>query len=293
MKGFIHISEKEKTRGMLAVALGLFLSLLVLNGMETYAEGIQNGISDKVVRFHVLANSDSREDQTVKLKVRDRILEEFSEELSFSGTKAEALQCLAEQETALREAARSVLREEGYGYEAEVFLVREPFPAKDYDGVFFPAGVYDAVRIELGRAEGKNWWCVLYPSMCFVDAVWGPPKEEGRCRLKRVLSGEEYTVVSAKREKKAVPKLKLGIVEWWQKREDRRETAGKERAERKKHPAGAVLRKEGKKAPSDRSRTGFLHENVSVGRMFFAVKKDVGNTTPFYYTPNASLPINR
>ena len=289
MKGFIHISEKEKTRGMLAVVLGLFLSLLVLNGMETYAESIQNGISDKVVRFHVLANSDSREDQTVKLKVRDRILEQFSEELSFSGTKAEALHRLTEQKTALGEAARSVLREEGYGYDAEVFLVREPFPAKDYDGVFFPAGVYDALRIELGRAEGKNWWCVLYPSMCFVDAVWGPPKEEGRCRLKRVLSGEEYTVVSAKREKKAVPKLKLGIVEWWQKRE----TAGKEHAEGKKHPAGAALRKERKKAPSDRSRTGFLYESVSVGRIFFAVKKDVENTTPFYYTPNASLPINR
>ncbi|MBQ7104042.1 MAG: stage II sporulation protein R, partial [Anaerotignum sp.] len=104
----------------------------------------------------------------------------------------------------------------GYDYPVSVSLVREEFPFKRYDDLIFPAGVYDALRVEIGRAEGQNWWCVLYPRMCFVDAAWGCVTEESHLRLKNTLTEEEYLIVSALEQEEAVPKIKLKILEFWQ-----------------------------------------------------------------------------
>ena len=177
---------------------------------------IQNGIAAKVVRFHVLANSDSEADQTLKLAVRDRVLQEYGDLLERCENKAETLRIL---EGAKQEICETVLKEvmaQGYGYPVRVSLVREEFPFKRYDDLIFPAGVYDALRIEIGEAEGQNWWCVLYPQMCFVDAAWGYTTEESHARLQNTLTEEEFLIVSALEQEEKLPKLKLKLLEFWQ-----------------------------------------------------------------------------
>ena len=112
--------------------------------------------------------------------------------------------------------AAEVVARKGFDYPVRVSLVREEFPFKKYDDLIFPAGVYDALRIEIGAAEGQNWWCVLYPQMCFVDAAWGYATEESHCRLENTLTEEEFLIVSALEQKALSPKIKLKILEFWQ-----------------------------------------------------------------------------
>ena len=177
---------------------------------------IQNGIAAKVVRFHVLANSDSEEDQTLKLAVRDRILQDYGERLERCENKEKTLQALENMEQEICETALQEVIRQGYDYPVSVSLVREEFPFKKYDDLIFPAGVYDALRIEIGEAEGQNWWCVLYPQMCFVDAAWGYSTEESHRKLENTLTEEEFLIVSALEQEKLTPKIKLKILEFWQ-----------------------------------------------------------------------------
>ena len=104
----------------------------------------------------------------------------------------------------------------GYDYKAVVSLEQTQFPVKTYGKLTFPAGMYDALRIEIGSGNGHNWWCVVYPSMCFVDAACGEVKPTSKVKLKKTLTKEEYEVVSAKEQKKITPKMKLKVVELWQ-----------------------------------------------------------------------------
>ena len=172
-----------------AVVLGVLLSLLfAAHWTEGYADMIQKGIGGKVVRFHVLANSDSEADQTLKLAVRDRVLQEYGDLLETCTSKEETLAALKNAQQEISETAEAEVLAQGYTYPVRVSLVREEFPFKKYGDLIFPAGVYDALRIEIGEAKGKNWWCVLYPQMCYVDAAWGYSTEESHVRLQNTLT---------------------------------------------------------------------------------------------------------
>ena len=209
--------EKEKWYWLGAVVIGVTFSLIFgAHWTKGYSEMIQNGISAKVVRFHVLANSDSEADQTLKLAVRDRVLLEYGELLENCENKEETLAALEQAKQKICETAMQEVLEQGYDYPVRVSLVREEFPFKKYDELIFPAGVYDALRIEIGKAEGQNWWCVLYPQMCFVDAAWGYTTEESHRRLENTLTEEEFLIVSALEQEASLPKVKLKIVEFWQ-----------------------------------------------------------------------------
>lgn len=212
--------HKERWNVVLAMALGLCLSgFWMAEYTKAYSQTIQNGIATKVVRFHVLANSDEVYDQELKLLVRDGVLAEFGERLSTCETKEDSIVLLEDVQMEICQLAQKIVVAEGYAYPVSVSLVREQFPEKQYDDLVFPAGTYDALRIEIGEAEGQNWWCVLYPQMCFVDAAWGSMTEESALRLEHTLTEEEYLVVSALGEEAVVPKMKLKIVELWQNRE--------------------------------------------------------------------------
>ena len=209
--------KKEKWYWLMAVVIGVMFSLIFgAHWTKGYSEMIQNGIAAKVVRFHVLANSDSEDDQKLKLAVRDRVLQEYGELLQGCESKAETLAALEYAEQAICETAAKEVTEQGYDYPVRVSLVREEFPFKKYDDLIFPAGVYDALRIEIGKAEGQNWWCVLYPQMCFVDAAWGYSTEESHRKLENTLTEEEFLIVSALEQEKMTPKIKLKILELWQ-----------------------------------------------------------------------------
>lgn len=208
--------KKEKWYWMMAVVIGVLFSLIFgAHWTKGYSEMIQNGIAAKVVRFHVLANSDSEEDQNLKLAVRDRVLQEYGSLLTECESKEETLLALENAKQEICETALQEVTAQGYDYPVSVSLVREEFPFKKYDELIFPAGVYDALRIEIGKAEGQNWWCVLYPQMCFVDAAWGYSTEESHMRLQNSLTEEEFLVVSALEQEKLTPKIKMKIVELW------------------------------------------------------------------------------
>lgn len=211
--------QREKWYWLGAILIGICCTaLFAAHETKAYSERIQNGIAAKVVRFHVLANSDSEADQALKLAVRDRVLQEYGALLERCTSKEETLAALENAQQEISETALACVREEGFGYPVRVSLVREEFPFKVYDDLTFPAGIYDALRIEIGAGAGQNWWCVCYPQMCFVDAAWGTSTEESHARLQNALTEEEFLIVSAMEQEAAAPKIKLKLVEWWQER---------------------------------------------------------------------------
>jgi len=215
-----NLWNREKWYWCAAVVLGIVFSILLgAHWTRGYSQMIQDGISAKVVRFHVVANSDSVEDQGLKLLVRDHVLEEYGHLLASCESKEETLTALKEAREKIAEAASLAVREAGYDSIISVSVVRESFPFKQYDDLIFPAGVYDALRIEIGDGQGQNWWCVLYPQMCYVDAAWGYTTDESYSRLQNTLTEEEFLIVSALEQEELTPKFKMKIVEWWQERE--------------------------------------------------------------------------
>lgn len=182
------------------IKVWIFLFLLLAAGIvsagmrQVRAASLQKGIRQEVLRFHVLANSDSQLDQQVKLKVRDGILawlegeltEEEQDNLQLMETKVEMLLPEIEAE------ADRILRENGFSYGANVNLGVSRFPDRTYGNCTFPAGRYRALRITLGEGEGHNWWCILFPKLCFLDCVHAVLPEQSQEQLKNVLSEEEY-----------------------------------------------------------------------------------------------------
>ena len=130
----------------------------------------QSQLSEKVVRLHVLANSDSEEDQALKLKVRDAVLEQATETLRGADSQAEASRRLTDILPELEETARAVITANGYDYGVRAELAETSFPTKEYDGFALPAGEYLALRVLIGEAAGQNWWCVVFPPLCTAAA---------------------------------------------------------------------------------------------------------------------------
>ena len=143
------------------LAVFVLISVLPVNGEEE--------IYDNMIRLHVLANSDSEEDQALKLKVRDAVLSAV--EKIEADSPDEAYAKTEKSLEMLKEAARSKIKEEGYDYNVDVVLGEEKYPEREYDGLVLPEGTYTSLRVMIGEAEGKNWWCVLYPPLCTTCAT--------------------------------------------------------------------------------------------------------------------------
>ncbi len=124
---------------------------------------------DKIIRLHVIANSDTNEDQALKLRVRDGILATVSELLEGVSDRAAAEAVLSENLDVIQNAAQSVLRAEESEYHAGVTLTKEYYPTREYEGFTLPSGEYTSLRVLIGEAEGQNWWCVLFPKMCVTS----------------------------------------------------------------------------------------------------------------------------
>lgn len=171
-------------------AVGLLAAAgLLAHGKTT---GIQQGIAAEILRFHVIANSDSEADQTLKLKVRDAVVEYMEVLLENADNIEETKNCVQAHLTDIERAAAEVIAEEGYTYPAHAELTECYFPRKSYGDCTFPAGRYQALRLCIGRAEGRNWWCVLFPNLCFIDSVHAVLPGKQKQQLKNVLTEEEY-----------------------------------------------------------------------------------------------------
>lgn len=156
-------------------------------------------ISSKIIRFHVIANSDGELDQNLKLKVRDEVLKYIQPLLKDSYDINQSREILKEKDEKIIEIAKKVIAENGYDYKVETTLTKENFPVKTYGNITLPQGEYEAYRIIIGSGEGHNWWCVMFPPICFVDITKGEVAyEETEKEMGRVLSEEELRMIENK-----------------------------------------------------------------------------------------------
>ncbi len=153
---------------------------------------IQENIAGNIIRLHVIANSDTENDQSLKLKVRDGIIGGLKESVAGAQDAAGAGKLLAAQEDNIKNAALDIISVNGYNYPVNVSLEERYFPVKSYGDLVFPAGNYKALCVEIGEAKGRNWWCVLFPSLCFVDETYAVVPDSSKEKLKETLSDEEY-----------------------------------------------------------------------------------------------------
>jgi stage II sporulation protein R len=199
------MKTKNKILTVELAVLTAFIITCVISTMS-FASACED-IRNSVLRMHVVANSDSEEDQRLKLKVRDAVLEAGKEYFDNSESAAQAEEKLIPVKDELERVAKKVVEENGYDYDVKVNIGNAYFPTKTYDGdVTLPAGEYEAVNVIIGSGRGHNWWCVMFPPMCL-------PAAESDTELDEVLSEREYEIV--KSNPKFEPRFK--IVEWYEK----------------------------------------------------------------------------
>lgn len=182
------------------IAETVFLLLILAGGclwkyQEWKLQQVQQEIAQKVFRFHVRANSDSREDQALKLKVRDAVGTMMQQVLEGVDDVAQCSRIVEANLAAVADTAQRTVYQEGYPYPVSAQVETAQFPQKAYGNYIFPAGEYQALNVVIGSGKGRNWWCVMYPNLCFHDAVYEVVDDEAEKTLQRVLSEDEYDAV--------------------------------------------------------------------------------------------------
>lgn len=188
--------------------IALLIGLAVFLTSGALALRTQDELADKVVRLHVLANSDSEEDQALKLRVRDAVLEQATAILEQSADRREAESRLRGQLLELERIAAKEIAAEGYDYPVTVNLENTDFPTKEYDGFTLPAGEYLALRVIIGEGKGRNWWCVVFPPLCTAASADVPASA-----LAAGFSEEEVRLITEENQGYV---LKFKAVEWWE-----------------------------------------------------------------------------
>ena len=173
------------------MALSLFLTMTV----TAYSGSVQSDLQNNIVRLHIIANSDSDEDQAVKLRIRDTILREEGERV-LAQNKQDCIQKIKNDLPRIEEIANRVLAENGFHYSAKAVYGKFDFPKKEYKNITLPCGEYYGVRIILGNGEGHNWWCVMYPPVCMMSDSEAALSEKSKKVLKENLRGETYDVIT-------------------------------------------------------------------------------------------------
>ncbi len=207
MKKILNSLKNSKIGIMIILSLLLFLYTMVC--AISYAKAVSSDISESVFRLHVIANSNSDEDQCLKYKVRDSLLAYMNDICKDCSTKEEAIEIASEHQKEFREIALSTIYNEGYSYDVNIEIGNFEFPTKHYGDISLPAGYYDALKVEIGEAAGRNWWCVMFPSLCFIDVSSGIVPDESKEDLQNALSDEEYSIISDKSDYGIKFKFKL------------------------------------------------------------------------------------
>ena len=194
MKNFLNFIKNPKLKISLLLIFLLFSYTLVC--AISYVSATSSDISDSVFRLHVIANSDSTEDQNLKYKVRDNLLKYMNTICRNCSSKQEAIEKVYEYQDEFKQIALNTIKDEGYSYNVNIEIGNFKFPTKHYGDISLPAGFYDALKVEIGEAKGQNWWCVMFPSLCFVDISSGVVPDDSKQDLQNTLSDEEYSLIS-------------------------------------------------------------------------------------------------
>ena len=189
------MKKNIKTFNKILILILLFLLYIFVSSLS-YAHKVSSNLSNEVFRLHVVANSNSIDDQNLKILVRDNVINYMNKLCKYSSSKKETIEIVSNHLDDFKTIANETITQNGYSYTANVEIGNFEFPTKQYGDISFPAGYYDALKIKIGKAQGQNWWCVLYPSLCFIDVSTGIVPEESKEELKDNLTDEEYALIS-------------------------------------------------------------------------------------------------
>lgn len=192
------------------ILVSALLIIYVCISAVSYTHAVTTDIADSVFRLHVIANSNSDEDQNLKYIVRDKVIEYMSSISQNASSKEEVIKIAKANLDKIQAIASQTIRENGYTYSVNVEVGNFSFPSKRYGDITLPPGYYDALRIKIGEAEGQNWWCVMFPPLCFVDVTSGVVPDESKEIMKQNLSKEEFDLISKNSNE---VKVKFKIVE--------------------------------------------------------------------------------
>ena len=176
------------------IILFLFIFYFIFYSFS-YSYSVSNNLEDTLFRLHVIANSDSKEDQDLKIYIRDKVVT-YLKNFSFDNKK-ELVEFLNSHQSELQQIIDSAIAEQGYQYTASFEIGNSYYPQKKYENIILPSGYYDGLKIKIGKAEGKNWWCVLFPPMCLIDSSTCELPEESEIILENTLSNESNSLVSS------------------------------------------------------------------------------------------------
>ena len=199
---------------ILTILVFIYIALLSFN----YSKAISSNLLDSVFRLHIIANSDSSADQELKLKVRDKIIEYMNTLTSSSSDKKDVISIVNNHLDSFKEIALNTIKENGYNYDVNIEIGNFHFPTKSYGDISFPAGNYDALKIEIGDAIGQNWWCVLFPPLCFVNSSTGVVPDDSKNTLKENINSESYEIISEgnnSNDNTSDIKIKFKIIEFF------------------------------------------------------------------------------
>ena len=196
------------------IILIFLFTILVLFSAINYANAIFSDISNSVFRLHVIANSDSEEDQSLKLKVRDALLEYIENINDDFTSKEEFIEFANSHIEDFKTIAKQTIENEGFSYDVTVEIGNFYFPTKSYGNVTFPSGNYDGLNVKIGESQGQNWWCVMFPPLCFIDNTSCEMDSSSLEILENNLSSEDISIIS---ETSPDIKFKFKIIEWFNK----------------------------------------------------------------------------
>lgn len=207
MKKIYNLFKNPKVKMVIILSFLVFIYTSIC--AISYSQNISTDIANNVFRLHVIANSDSQEDQNLKYIVRDNLLKYMNELCANCTSKQEAIDLARKNEIQFKKIALETIKEQGYNYDININIGNFEFPTKNYGDISLPAGYYDALRVEIGEAKGQNWWCVMFPPLCFVDISSGVIPEESKELLENNLSEEEFALVSDNSNSQLQFKFKL------------------------------------------------------------------------------------
>ena len=210
MKNFFNIYNHSKVKIIILLTF-LFFAYTTIYAIS-YANYVSTDIANSVFRLHVIANSDSDIDQNLKYIVRDNLLEYMNSLCVNCTSKEEAITIANAHIEEFKQIALTTIKDEGFDYSVNISIGNFEFPTKHYGDISLPSGYYDALKVEIGGAKGQNWWCVMFPPLCFVDSSSGIVPEESKEDLENVLTDEEFSIISDN-EQNPTFKLKFKILE--------------------------------------------------------------------------------
>lgn len=188
--------QKIKLKIYVCIIILVFIIIYILELFyNSQKQAAFEKLSENIVRLHVVANSDASHDQALKLKVRDELVKYIGDIIDECKSAQESEEVLIENKVNIINVAQKVIKDNGYDYDVKALMGKFIFPAKMYGQLVFPPGQYKALKIIIGKGEGSNWWCVLFPPLCFIDNSYNTVPDFVRKNLKEKLSKEEYELI--------------------------------------------------------------------------------------------------